>query len=51
MELQCGLLRPVLTDCDQVGVRLEDCFYIDKDGNSVFLTQGVGGQAHGPLRP
>lgn len=35
----------------KVGIRLEDCFYIDEGGNSVFLTQGVGGQAHSPLYP
>ncbi|KAJ3558673.1 hypothetical protein NM688_g781 [Phlebia brevispora] len=28
-----------------VGVRLEDCFYIDDTGKAVFLTDGVGGQA------
>ncbi|KAF5372836.1 hypothetical protein D9758_001656 [Tetrapyrgos nigripes] len=35
----------------KVGVRLEDCFYIDEDGKAVFLTQGVGGMASSPLRP
>ncbi|KAJ7470282.1 Creatinase/aminopeptidase [Mycena latifolia] len=35
----------------QVGVRLEDCFYIDEDGSSVFLTAGVGGQAKSPWNP
>ncbi|KAG1749007.1 peptidase M24, structural domain-containing protein [Suillus paluster] len=35
----------------KVGIRLEDCFYIDESGNSVFLTQGVGGQAQSPLYP
>ncbi|TFY65499.1 hypothetical protein EVG20_g5567 [Dentipellis fragilis] len=34
-----------------VGVRLEDCFYIDEDGNAVFLTAGVGGQAASPWAP
>ncbi|CAE6492516.1 unnamed protein product [Rhizoctonia solani] len=29
----------------QVGVRLEDCFYIGKDGNPVLFTTGVGGFA------
>ncbi|KAJ6618365.1 peptidase M24, structural domain-containing protein [Mycena sp. CBHHK59/15] len=35
----------------KVGVRLEDCFYIHDDGSSVFLTDGVGGQAKSPWRP
>ncbi|KAI0093553.1 Creatinase/aminopeptidase [Irpex rosettiformis] len=35
----------------QVGVRLEDCFYIDQDGSAVFLTAGVGGQAGSPWEP
>ncbi|KAJ7090277.1 peptidase M24, structural domain-containing protein, partial [Mycena belliarum] len=35
----------------KVGVRLEDCFYIGEDGNSVFLTAGVGGQAGSPWNP
>lgn len=35
----------------KVGIRLEDCFYIDKGGNSVFLTKGIGGQAFSPLHP
>jgi Xaa-Pro aminopeptidase len=35
----------------KVGIRLEDCFYIDEGGNSVFLTKGVGGQALSPLYP
>ncbi|KAA1474863.1 Creatinase/aminopeptidase [Dentipellis sp. KUC8613] len=34
-----------------VGVRLEDCFYIDEDENGVFLTAGVGGQAASPWAP
>ncbi|KAH7929783.1 Creatinase/aminopeptidase [Leucogyrophana mollusca] len=34
-----------------VGVRLEDCFYIAEDGRAVYLTEGVGGQARGPLYP
>ncbi|KAF8689142.1 Metallopeptidase family M24, partial [Rhizoctonia solani] len=29
----------------KVGVRLEDCFYIGRDGNAVLLTDGVGGFA------
>lgn len=33
---------------DQVGVRLEDCFYIDEEGNGVYFTAGVGGQAKSP---
>ncbi|KAI0810935.1 peptidase M24 [Irpex lacteus] len=35
----------------RVGVRLEDCFYIDSDGSAVFLTAGVGGQAGSPWEP
>lgn len=35
----------------QVGVRLEDCFYINELGIPVFLTAGVGGQATSPLEP
>ncbi|KAG1882950.1 peptidase M24, structural domain-containing protein [Suillus subluteus] len=35
----------------KIGIRLEDCFYIDEGGNSVFLTKGVGGQALSPLYP
>lgn len=41
----------MLTNYEQVGVRLEDCFYINEDGEPVFLTQGVGGLARSPLRP
>ncbi|KAJ7093234.1 Creatinase aminopeptidase [Mycena epipterygia] len=39
------------SDLLQVGVRLEDCFYINEDGNAVFLTAGVGGQAKSPWNP
>ncbi|KAH9945979.1 peptidase M24 [Epithele typhae] len=35
----------------EVGVRLEDCFYIDDDGVAQYLTQGVGGAASGPWTP
>ncbi|KAE9406758.1 Creatinase/aminopeptidase [Gymnopus androsaceus JB14] len=36
----------------KVGVRLEDCFYIDyANGQSIFLTEGVGGQASSPWNP
>ncbi|KII88686.1 hypothetical protein PLICRDRAFT_111447 [Plicaturopsis crispa FD-325 SS-3] len=35
----------------QVGVRLEDCFYIEEDGSAVFLTAGVGGTAKTPTSP
>ncbi|KAH7889898.1 Creatinase/aminopeptidase [Phlebopus sp. FC_14] len=35
----------------KVGIRLEDCFYIDEDGQAVYLTAGVGGQALDPLHP
>ncbi|KAF7338686.1 Peptidase-M24 domain-containing protein [Mycena venus] len=35
----------------QVGVRLEDCFYIHENGSAIFLTAGVGGQAKSPWSP
>ncbi|KAF7322604.1 Peptidase-M24 domain-containing protein [Mycena chlorophos] len=35
----------------KVGIRLEDCFYIHENGNAVFLTAGVGGQAKSPWSP
>ncbi|THV07913.1 Creatinase/aminopeptidase [Dendrothele bispora CBS 962.96] len=35
----------------KVGVRLEDCFYIDEKGNAVLLTEGVGGTAKSALKP
>lgn len=35
----------------KVGIRLEDCFYINQDGDAVYLTAGVGGQALDPLHP
>lgn len=35
----------------KVGVRLEDCFYVAEEGNAVFLTAGVGGQATSPWQP
>ncbi|THH29648.1 hypothetical protein EUX98_g4549 [Antrodiella citrinella] len=31
-----------------LGIRLEDCFYIDTDGQPVYLTAKVGGQAKTP---
>jgi len=34
-----------------VGVRLEDCFYIAETGLPVMLTAGVGGQAKTPWEP
>ncbi|VDC05991.1 unnamed protein product [Peniophora sp. CBMAI 1063] len=53
------VLRPGHTFSDEpgvyiegeVGVRLEDCFYIDADGSAVYLTEGVGGQALSPWQP
>jgi len=27
----------------EVGIRIEDCFYVDHDGKAVYLTAGVGG--------
>ncbi|KAH9842707.1 peptidase M24 [Rhodofomes roseus] len=35
----------------QVGIRLEDCFYVHENGTAVFLTAGVGGAARGPWDP
>ncbi|KAI0692403.1 peptidase M24, structural domain-containing protein [Cytidiella melzeri] len=35
----------------QIGVRLEDCFYIAEDGSAVFLTAGVGGPGGSPWEP
>ncbi|KAK7023955.1 peptidase-M24 domain-containing protein [Favolaschia claudopus] len=35
----------------KVGVRLEDCFYINENGNAIFLTAGVGGKARSPWDP
>jgi hypothetical protein len=35
----------------QVGIRLEDCFYVDERGDFVFLTAGVGGPAADPWTP
>ncbi|KAJ2916846.1 hypothetical protein MD484_g3551, partial [Candolleomyces efflorescens] len=36
---------------DKVGVRLEDCFYIDDSGMPRYLTEGVGGPSHSPWAP
>ncbi|KAG8984572.1 hypothetical protein FRB93_006417 [Tulasnella sp. JGI-2019a] len=35
----------------KVGVRLEDCMFIDKSGQAVLLTAGVGGAARSPWMP
>ncbi|KAG9318276.1 peptidase M24, structural domain-containing protein [Chiua virens] len=35
----------------KVGIRLEDCFYINGDGAAIYLTEAVGGQAKDPLHP
>lgn len=35
---------------EDVGVRLEDIFYIAEDGSSIFLTEGVGGPAISPWK-
>ncbi|KAF8905970.1 Creatinase/aminopeptidase [Gymnopilus junonius] len=35
----------------KVGVRLEDCFYINDNGVGEYLTEGVGGQSTEPWRP
>ncbi|EKM55475.1 uncharacterized protein PHACADRAFT_256125, partial [Phanerochaete carnosa HHB-10118-sp] len=35
----------------ELGIRLEDCFYIEEDGSPVFLTAGVGGPAGSAWEP
>ncbi|KAF9789878.1 Creatinase/aminopeptidase [Thelephora terrestris] len=35
----------------EIGVRLEDSFYIDESGSGVYLTERVGGQAVTPWQP
>ncbi|KAH0830408.1 peptidase M24, structural domain-containing protein [Lanmaoa asiatica] len=35
----------------KVGIRLEDCFYINSGGAAVYLTEDVGGQAKDQLHP
>ncbi|KAF8604705.1 peptidase M24 [Ceratobasidium sp. AG-I] len=35
----------------QVGVRLEDCFYISQEGHAMLLTSGVGGFAQDLMNP
>ncbi|KZT11274.1 peptidase M24 [Laetiporus sulphureus 93-53] len=35
----------------QVGIRLEDCFYVAENGSAVLLTAGVGGAATSPWDP
>lgn len=35
----------------QVGIRLEDAFYISESGFAEFLTKDVGGQAKSPWMP
>lgn len=44
------IIKPSLT-FEKIGIRLEDCFVIDEDGNSRFLTAGVGGTARSPWDP
>ena len=53
------VLRPGHTFSDEpgvyiegeLGVRLEDCFFVDADGMAVYLTQGTGGQQLDPWHP
>jgi len=53
------IIRPGHTFSDEpgiyiegkVGVRLEDCFYINEGGDGVYLTEGVGGQSTEPWQP
>lgn len=50
----CEILMVQTTDAKcacQIGVRLEDSFYIDESGNGVYLTEKVGGQATSPWQP
>ncbi|KAI0082761.1 peptidase M24 [Panus rudis PR-1116 ss-1] len=35
----------------KVGVRLEDCFFIDDSGQGRYLTEGIGGQSSSPWQP
>ncbi|KAF8078097.1 Creatinase/aminopeptidase [Lyophyllum atratum] len=35
----------------KIGVRLEDCFFIDDEGVPVLLTEAVGGQSSSPWAP
>jgi len=35
----------------KIGVRLEDCFFIDDEGVPILLTEGVGGQSASPWSP
>ena len=44
------LIKRSLT-LEEIGIRLEDCFIIDENGNSLFLTAGVGGTARSPWDP
>lgn len=45
------MLRVIDTSPYQVGIRLEDSFYIDESGNGVYFTENVGGQATSPWQP
>ncbi|KAI0063463.1 peptidase M24 [Artomyces pyxidatus] len=35
----------------EVGVRIEDCIYIDEEGRAVYLTEGVGAPTQSPWAP
>ncbi|GLB35093.1 putative peptidase M24B family protein [Lyophyllum shimeji] len=35
----------------KIGVRLEDCFFIDDEGVPILLTEGVGGRSASPWAP
>ncbi|KAF9001904.1 peptidase M24 [Cyathus striatus] len=35
----------------KVGVRLEDCFYINSKGEAIYLTEDVGGTSKSPTKP
>lgn len=36
---------------NKVGVRIEDCFYVDDAGNPRYLTERVGGPSETPWAP
>ena len=47
VSLQCTFhrsrIRILMIIPIQVGIRIEDCFYVGHDGKAVYLTAGVGG--------
>lgn len=49
--LRCSRRTSLTGFVRQVGVRLEDCFYIDENGVAQYLTAGVGAPATSPWTP